>query len=583
MAGPQQAGTNTSGGYNLSGGPPSTDPTGQYADQTQAGGTGQITTAEWLMLVALGLIPPTYGVDQATQVAQQLQAGGSLYGQSRVAMSGYPTIAGVPNRGYAAGQLMLPHPWQVLVLNEGLNNEAMRHSTDRAWMEAHGYTAVYMSNAQAQQPYLASQGLPTPTPAAAFQIMKWVKKGVDPNADVAQRLGPDGQPMAGPTWSDQTPPTIPNGAHPELRHANDFSSATVGTQVKTATANDMLTSLYKMPHDALVKLQAQLYNAGMYPSGAAPKWGVLDDNTVKAYMGGMQISLQHPDQTFGEALDAVGNTSMATRSAERRGAVAEADAKAGVSRDASISSTDALNKMANEVAKTLLGRGVTEDEQKRLTAMIHGKETANAQTAYDTAHQNAVTQAQGVDDATADRFVDALRVDRPNGVTGSYGISPTKWPQVLRMLNVDPNTPQTPDNERTVVKELALDYYGEFKNWMDVATAMYAGALDGYKANPPAQGHPLSPEDRGSLSPTPSQKAAEVTAKFLNGTASIGAVAGAGAGGAVNVTEQVDPQSTMEAELVKEHPVEYSGHEWLGRANDFLGMLGAGGGKIQGV
>lgn len=68
--------------------------------------------------------------------------------------------------------------------------------------------------------------------------------------------------------------------------------------------------------------------------------------------------------------------------------------------------------------------------------------------------------------------------DAENGRTGAAGrfqIMPDNWASWAEDAGLSPDAPMTPENQNIVARHKFEEYYNEFGNWRDVATAWYAG------------------------------------------------------------------------------------------------------------
>jgi len=61
------------------------------------------------------------------------------------------------------------------------------------------------------------------------------------------------------------------------------------------------------------------------------------------------------------------------------------------------------------------------------------------------------------------------------GAAGRFQIMPDNWARWAEDAGLSPDAPMTPENQNIVARHKFEEYYNEFGNWRDVATAWYAG------------------------------------------------------------------------------------------------------------
>lgn len=343
----------------------------------------------------------------------------------------------------------------------------------------------------------------------------------------------------------------------------------------TVTVKDMLMSLTKLGKDEVIRLQQRLQESGYSGLDAQGQplkmqWGVIDPATTKAYRNLIGDALLHPDKTLTDLLDDHGQTNMRDltdkRNALRAQKLSQLDAKV------SLTASDDLISAAQTAAEKAIGRDLKPDELSTFIDSFHADERTRQEKLIN-AQVSSASQL-GVSDQQLNTFVDTVMSPStgPGGLNG-LGMTPQEWSRWADRVGMGPKTADTPENERAVAKEIALNFYAQHGSWSDVATAWYAGPGQHFKdiARVSAYYHGESPD----LTPNINDMADRVTTAMRGATST--AASDMAATLTANATEsQASPSAAAELMLQREHPVEYVGHEAAGRAADFFNLLAAG-------
>lgn len=348
----------------------------------------------------------------------------------------------------------------------------------------------------------------------------------------------------------------------------------VDTKMVTANAQDLLAALYSMSTDDLTRLQRKLWDGGFYQSdktsGVArkmqPTWGIADDATRIAYMSAMQMAITQPDKTLDEVMSSREGPTLADQSAARKAAINEKLGSAD--RTAAITSTATLNSILDKLAPAMLGHGLSDEDRKKYLDLIQGEQTIKAQKEFDISQKRARADVQGVSDDEVNRFLDLVQTNNKGGT--ALGFDPKEWSSWVQKVGLPADTPMSPENQRQVAKELVLDYYSQFHNWRDVATAYFAGAGSGVTAQPSTLAD-SGQMVHGSSGP-PIQTVADTVARGM--TSGQTPFSSAPYGGTVIPIQSIDPAAELEQKIKTDNPTEYWGHETASRYEQFQQMLG---------
>jgi hypothetical protein len=240
---------------------------------------------------------------------------------------------------------------------------------------------------------------------------------------------------------------------------------------KYKRVRDLIGDLLSMDNDSLVVLQMGMYDAGLFGDGK-PIWGVVDGGTQDAYRNLLAATIQNPGSTVTEML-----RRLQDQQAEEVGRDAQ---KKRQDRVVELTDPATVRTQANDMARQILGRRLTAEEEQVLVSMIHGREQQQATKAFDMSDE---LENAGLSDL--DKFMAAIaskesggNYDARNPDSGAYGkfqIMPSNWPAWSQAAGLPPHAPRTPENQERVARFIMAGYYKQFGNWRDVAIAWYAG------------------------------------------------------------------------------------------------------------
>lgn len=330
------------------------------------------------------------------------------------------------------------------------------------------------------------------------------------------------------------------------------------------TPSMAMALLGSMDDDAIIKIQQQLWEAGLFGE-TPPSWGVADETTRKAYMALFAEASLTPEEPIDRVLARL--TDEAVTRGTNGGGTGEDQLPAF---KPEVASKESLSAMIDDMAQNLLGRFATDEEKDKLISNLQTKEIETQRAQYDR-DVAAATGGGGVGGATGggiDAFMAAIgglesggnyNARNPSGASGKYQIMPSNWGPWAERAGLSRSAPRTPENQEIVARHIMSEYYQRFGNWRDVAIAWFAG--------PGAVGA-AGAESRSDGNLTVREYADRIMARM--GQAPDAGAAGSAIGGAI---ETFDPQAEAQAALKAADPAGWAGHQFANEATEYFGLL----------
>lgn len=335
-----------------------------------------------------------------------------------------------------------------------------------------------------------------------------------------------------------------------------------------------LAILGSMNEDYLTHVQQQMLDAGLYQAAAEqmgtdpiPTWGVADPATRRAFMALFVEASLTPEVS----VDRVLNRLIDERSL-RKGVSGGGGGGSEIEpfTPTNIISAETAGQLVDDMARDLLGRFATDEEKETITQRLQQHQIAEQRQTY----QAAVTGAQGVGGSEVDAFMEAIASTESGGRSDPYGatnedtgahgrwqVMPANWPVWAAEAGLGRNAPQTPENQRIVVRYKMLDYYRQFGSWRDVAVAWFAGPGAVGKADADRR------SDGNITVAEYAQRAVDRMADYRGGVPT-------GTPGENPPIFAFDPQAETEAALKAADPAGWAGSQWADRAIEFYNLLG---------
>lgn len=339
------------------------------------------------------------------------------------------------------------------------------------------------------------------------------------------------------------------------------------------TPSMVMALLGSMDDDGVIKLQQQLWEAGLYRRAAqalgaetaVPSWGAVDEITRRALMEMFAEASLTPEDPIDRVL------ARLTDEAVTRGTAGGGEPGEQVPAfKPEVASAESLRSMIDDIAQDLLGRFATDEEKGRLVENLQSREIATQRAQYD--RDIAELGSGGGGPAGGiDAFMAAIAglesggsytAQNPSGAYGKFQIMPSNWGPWAERAGIGRNAPRTPQNQEVVARHVMSEYYQRFGNWRDVAIAWFAG--------PGAVGS-ANAERRSDGNMTVREYADSIMSRMAD--IGGGAPTTATGGRAFDAIETFDPQAEAEAALKAADPIGWEGHQFAKRAPEFFGLL----------
>lgn len=337
---------------------------------------------------------------------------------------------------------------------------------------------------------------------------------------------------------------------------------------RTMSALEAMLELHRLSEDDLIHVQAALFDAGLY-SGAF-RWGQVDPATREAFQILIGETLLGAGKTVEQVLETLINSNIDSL----RGRLGEYDPETGqqVSGEGvsdakpSLSDPNALADRADQIGRDILGRQLTEDEERLVVSIVGGREAEQA---------GSVSGVPGgPDPEELDAFMRALggresggdptAVNARTGAHGTFQIMPSNWAAWATRAGLPSTAPRTPENQERVARVILSDYYRQHKNWRDVAIAWYAGP-GAWAKERRRPGFFDQPQGRGN-EPSVRRYADDVMTRFQRERVyDIGTERG---------EQQYDIQTGLETEVAALDPTRAALGDVDSRMEDFFSLLG---------
>lgn len=364
------------------------------------------------------------------------------------------------------------------------------------------------------------------------------------------------------------------------------------------TPSSALSLLSSMSPDYLTSLQLQMWEARLYPENSRPRWGEADSATREAFKALFLEAGLHPGQTIAGVLSDL--------AIDARDSTAPPEGSPGAGTtgmptlvlpdfEPTIGNEEELRQQIDDIASETLGQFLSDDQRTALVKRLQDREVSTQRAQYDRDVSRAREQyaaqlgersigggQQGVGATVndVDAFLAALSgqesggdygaTNAGTGAHGRYQIMPGNWPEWSRRAGLPPGSPQTPQNQEIVARQIVMDYYQQFGNWRDVAVAWYSGpgrvARNRYNDAPQSGG------------PSINDYANEVMGRM--GSFRRGGVPGQPGSGPViggnqyAPIEQYDPVAEATAAMKAADPNAWKAMQFGDRATEFFGALG---------
>lgn len=425
-----------------------------------------------------------------------------------------------------------------------------------------------------------------------------------------------------PDLSAVSSATIPNNRRPSGLPAGGMGGrggggGTRSTRTGRRTIGSILNDSARWNDNEIEALQRQLLNAGYFPESVydgnqAVSWGVMDQATRNAF------SLLLSDAVLGDrALDTI--IEERTRTFARTGVLAgggKTDRSGilggGAVHEVNLSSPAGVRQLADDVAKSVLGRELSEEDREKYVPLIQGLERGqqmvgiNARMAADrTVFDTQVAMADGagggglINPVDGGTFTDTLGAPRDGGARTHKGtdIFAAKGTAVVAPVSGE------------IVKAGDDGGNGGLRIWIkgDDGRFHYLAHMDSIQVNggrvqigqqvgtvgDSGNARGGSPHLHYSINSTagkedavvnPAQALAGQSGRRLQGGAkdasvASGGAAAAAAGGDVYLPNQVvssegvDVQAELEEKIRKENPLEADAHDLAGVYGQFRRIL----------
>lgn len=356
------------------------------------------------------------------------------------------------------------------------------------------------------------------------------------------------------------------------------------------TPSQALAMLNTMDDDNLMRLQQEMYEAGLYGEDL-PSWGVADARTRQAFIDMFAQNAQNTDEPIETMLNRLADERINRGEALGEGGASGTGGKGPLvipDFKPEITSEATLNEQIDEIARSLRGEFANPQEKSDLVKRLQARELEVQRQNYDRdvaglrgqAGQEQGLPEEGAGSEEIDAFMAAISGQESggnygarnagSGASGKYQIMPANWPSWAQRAGLPRNAPQTPQNQEIVARRVMLDYFEQFGNWRDVAVAWYAGPgnVGLRNSSRPQRG---GPSIRSYADTVMNRFSANRQMAGQAGTTYTGPEVG---GMQFDPTQTFDPEAEAREILKAQDPAGWQAHEFGQRAIDFYGLLG---------